>query len=158
MLLTSNISLPTGGILHKQGLDPPFYYDDPRFSFLKKMGLEESIRERGEAASEQTKSISAQLGECKTVQEASILIRAVICERLAKGLQTTYENVDPNKPLHSYGVDSLAAVEIRSWIMQKVEADITLFDILSGASISVLAMKIACTSKLIPARLEQMDI
>jgi hypothetical protein len=29
--------MPSGGILQKWGLDHPLYFDDPRFSFLKKL-------------------------------------------------------------------------------------------------------------------------
>jgi zearalenone synthase (highly reducing iterative type I polyketide synthase) len=148
--------LPSGGILHRQDLDPPFYFDDPRFSFLKKMGLEQAIKETGggEGATEGGVSLATQLSQSTTLSEATQHVTNAICAQLAKGLQTSPENIDVNKPLHSYGVDSLMAVEIRSWILQQLKADVTMFDVLSGTSISALAGKVTAASKLVPAGLE----
>lgn len=149
--------LPTGGILHRQALEPPFYYDDPRFSYLKKMDLSQAIAEvgtHGTGASETGDSLATQLGQAKSISEASSLTTTALSGLIAKGLQTSADNIDTSKPLHSYGVDSLMAVEIRTWIMQQVKADVTLFDILSGMSIVALALKIVKSSKLVSADLE----
>lgn len=149
--------LPTGGILHRQALEAPFYYDDPRFSYLKKMDLSQAIAEvgtHGTGTSETGDSLAAQLGQAKSISEASSLTTTALSGLLAKGLQTSADNIDTSKPLHSYGVDSLMAVEIRTWIMQQVKADVTLFDILSGMSIVALALKIVKSSKLVSADLE----
>ena len=149
--------LPTGGILHRQGLEPPFYYDDPRFVYFKKMDLEQAIAEvgaHGDGASDEGINLAAQISQAQSIGDASQLIASAIAGLLAKGLQTSADNIDTSKPLHSYGVDSLMAVEIRTWIMQQLKADITLFDILSGMSIVALALKITKSSKVVPAGLE----
>jgi len=145
--------LPTGGILCRQGLDAPFYYDDPRFSFLKKMDLEQALKETGanEDSSSSGPTLATQLGQCKILNDASKVITTALSALLAKALQTSADNIDSDKPLHSYGVDSLMAVEIRTWIMQQIKAEVTLFDVLSGTSISMLAAKIARASKLVPS-------
>jgi hypothetical protein len=41
------------------------------------------------------------------------------------------------------------AVEIRTWIIMKLKADVSLFDVLSGGSLNALATKIAKTSELV---------
>ncbi|KAK5055284.1 hypothetical protein LTR84_013034 [Exophiala bonariae] len=149
--------LPTGGILHRQALEPPFYYDDPRFSYLRKMDLSQAIAEVGSnaaGASVDGGNLATQLGQAKSIGKASALTTSALSGLLAKGLQTSADNIDTSKPLHSYGVDSLMAVEIRTWIMQQVKADITLFDILSGMSIVALSLKIVKASKLVPVDLE----
>ncbi|KIW12713.1 hypothetical protein PV08_09991 [Exophiala spinifera] len=148
--------LPSGGILHRQGLDSPFYYDDPRFAFLEKLGLDQAIVEMGGTpeGSDTKSTLSSLLEKAKTLAEATNIITAAICAQLAKGLQTTTENIDPEKTIHSYGVDSLMAVEIRGWILQQIKADISLFEVLSGQSISTLAAKVSSASKLVPAGLE----
>jgi hypothetical protein len=78
------------------------------------------------------------------------LISNALCARLAKALQTAVENIDSGKPLHTYGVDSLMAVDFRTWILVQIKAEISLFDVLSGGSIEALASKIAAISKLVP--------
>ena len=84
------------------------------------------------------------------MRDAIDLITTSVCQRLARGLQTAAENIDANKPLHSFGVDSLMAVEMRTWITVNLQADVSLFDILSGVSIAALAVKIAAKSKALP--------
>ena len=49
--------------------------------------------------------------------------------------------------MSSYGVDSLLAVELRSWIYASMQADISVFDLLSNISISSLARKIVLASR-----------
>jgi hypothetical protein len=44
--------------------------------------------------------------------------------------------LDLDKPIHQYGVDSLTAVELRNWFSREMRADVAIFDILGGASIS----------------------
>lgn len=151
--------LPTGGILRKGGLEKPFYYDDPRFSILRKTGLDsfaDDIRQGGGSSSEEVDCIS-QLPHCVSLQEASRLISTALCSRLAKALKTVPQNIDSGKPLHTYGVDSLMAVDFRTWILTHIKAEISLFDVWSGGSIETLAIKIATTSKLIPAGIDRKE-
>ncbi|TVY26675.1 Highly reducing polyketide synthase [Lachnellula hyalina] len=128
--------LPTGGILRMGGLEDPFYYDDPRSSGLKKTGLDSlTDDQRGEGGDSSGEvDASSQLAHCVSLQEASKLISIVF-----------------GKPLHTYGVGSLMAVDFRTWILIHTKAEISLFDVLSGGSIESLATKVATTSKLVPA-------
>lgn len=48
------------------------------------------------------------------------------------------ENIDLDAPLIQLGVDSLVAVEIRTWFLKEIGADIPVLKILGGASISDL--------------------
>ena len=59
------------------------------------------------------------------------------------------EPLEPAKPLSSYGLDSLAAVEIRNWIRMDLGAEITTLEINNASSLSALCEKIV--KKLIPA-------
>jgi NADPH:quinone reductase-like Zn-dependent oxidoreductase/NADP-dependent 3-hydroxy acid dehydrogenase YdfG len=144
--------LPTGGILRSGDLEEPFYYDDPRFSFLRKFGLNHHAEDDGGASGSPSAEASfiAKLAHCTSLQESSRLISNALCARLAKALQTAVENIDSGKPLHTYGVDSLMAVDFRTWILVQIKAEISLFDVLSGGSIEALASKIAAISKLVP--------
>lgn len=66
--------------------------------------------------------------------------------KLVKSMDISADEVDPNKPLHGMGVDSLVAVELRTWILRQFNADIAVFDLIEVASISSLAMIIATRS------------
>ncbi len=63
--------------------------------------------------------------------------------KLSKVLSMPQENIDASKPMHVFGVDSLVAVEIRNWFNKKLNANVTVFDILGNASISQLCFEAA---------------
>lgn len=65
-----------------------------------------------------------------------------ICERLSDVLALTIDDIDPGKPLHAFGVDSLVAIEIRTWFAEALQADVPVFDILSNITIEGLAAKV----------------
>ncbi|PVH73919.1 ketoacyl-synt-domain-containing protein [Cadophora sp. DSE1049] len=144
--------LPTGGMVKRWGSEEPFYFRDPRFAMLKKSGLDESA----ETDDKQTKkdTISFQLSKVSSIHEAAEVISVALCHKVAKGLQVSADNIDASKPLHIYGIDSLMAVDIRSWVLMKLKSEISLFDLLSGTSISTLAGNIARTSKLVSEGLD----
>ncbi|KAG4428433.1 hypothetical protein IFR05_016086 [Cadophora sp. M221] len=139
--------LPTGGMLQKSGLEEPFYFTDPRFQMLKKTGVAKE-NDRNTAALKL--SIGFRLSQISSIQDASEIISLALCERVAKGLQTAVANIDVSKPLHSYGIDSLMATDIRNWVVVNIKTDISLLDVLSGNSISAMALKIANLSKFVP--------
>ncbi|KAF7133670.1 hypothetical protein CNMCM5793_004968 [Aspergillus hiratsukae] len=145
--------LPTGGILDREALDVPFYFDNPRFQVLKKMGRDRT-EAHGDDVLQEAESLSAELSCCQSMHEASGLITATLCGRLARSLQTAAENIDSSKPLHAYGVDSLMAVEIRTWILVHLKAEISLFDVISSSSVVALASRIAAVSKLVSKELD----
>ncbi|KAJ5155838.1 polyketide synthase [Penicillium capsulatum] len=137
--------LPTAGILHKQHLEKPFYWDDPRFALLKKLDLDGN-----NTLEDVPDPLISLLAQCKSAQEAADLTSTALCDRIARGLQTDVGNIDANKSLQAYGVDSLMAVEIRTWAFVEAQAEIALFDVLSGISIAGLAKKMATISKAVP--------
>lgn len=50
--------------------------------------------------------------------------------------------MEPGKPLSNYGLDSLAAVELRNWVRMELGAELTTLDITNAASLIVLCEKI----------------
>lgn len=52
------------------------------------------------------------------------------------------EPMEPGKPLSSYGLDSLAAVEFRNWVRMELRAELTTLDITNSASLVALCEKI----------------
>jgi aryl carrier-like protein len=61
--------------------------------------------------------------------------------KLSQMLSISVDELDLDKPIHQYGVDSLTAVELRNWFGREMRADVAVFDILGGTSIaSVVAL------------------
>ena len=52
------------------------------------------------------------------------------------------EPMEPAKPLSSYGLDSLSAVEFRNWARVTLEADLTTLEVSNASSLIALCQKI----------------
>ncbi len=52
------------------------------------------------------------------------------------------ETLEPSKSLSGYGMDSLAAVELRNWLLMQLKAEITTLEITSATSFVALCEKI----------------
>ncbi|KAI1399900.1 hypothetical protein F4819DRAFT_488127 [Hypoxylon fuscum] len=71
-------------------------------------------------------------------KERSEVVVHAIASRLARALSVSPDDVEPNKLLSDYGVDSLMAVELRNWIRRDFQANVAVFDIMGGITISGL--------------------
>ena len=50
--------------------------------------------------------------------------------------------IEPARPLSSYGMESLAAVELRNWVRMELQADLTMLEIHNATSLIALCEKI----------------
>ncbi|KAL4914902.1 hypothetical protein BDW62DRAFT_134806 [Aspergillus aurantiobrunneus] len=89
------------------------------------------------AADTGTANVAAFLQQVQTISEANEAVMQALLARLSKALSIPLSELDAAKPLHQYGVDSLVAVELRSWFAKEVQADIAVFDILGSTVTSV---------------------
>lgn len=69
-----------------------------------------------------------------SMADATAAVNEALLRKLASALALSREDLDPDTPLHTYGVDSLVAVELRNWFAKEVHADLAIFDILGGAT------------------------
>ncbi|KAJ3509611.1 hypothetical protein NM208_g15645 [Fusarium decemcellulare] len=59
------------------------------------------------------------------------------------------EEIDKSQGLAKYGVDSLVAVELRTWLSSRIQTEISIFDMLQSASLIAVAEKAAIRSKVV---------
>ncbi|KAL2835360.1 hypothetical protein BJY01DRAFT_252737 [Aspergillus pseudoustus] len=87
----------------------------------------------------------------KSLEEVSYVIAQSIKAKLAQMLSIPAGELDLEKPVHQYGVDSLTAVELRNWFSREMRADVPIFDILGGASIaSVVTLAVGKSEYCLP--------
>ncbi|MBN8226734.1 amino acid adenylation domain-containing protein [Corallococcus macrosporus] len=67
------------------------------------------------------------------------MVAVFLQEQAAQVLRLPTAQVDANKPLHAYGVDSLMAVDFKSAVDAGLGIDLPLSDVLQGVSLSKLA-------------------
>ncbi|KAF3386431.1 Compactin diketide synthase mokB [Penicillium rolfsii] len=89
------------------------------------------------------------LANATTMAEAAATVEENIKDLVAAAMGVSLEEVDAQKPLYDYGVDSLQAVEIRNRAQKNMKSDISVFDILSAMPLADLAAKIASKSQLV---------
>lgn len=107
-----------------------------------------------EASSNQTSftiNIGTALSGADTTIEAEEIICSALREKLSAMLLVEKADIDPHSPLHTHGVDSLVAVELRNWFAKAVGADVAVFEILgNSSSAGDLAREVAKKSKWVP--------
>ncbi|KAL1865340.1 Type I Iterative PKS [Diaporthe australafricana] len=94
----------------------------------------------------QTANYAVLLAAAEGLEGAAEIVFEGLKLKLVKALNISADEVDPNKPLHGIGVDSLVAVELRTWILRQFNADVAVFDLMEVASIRLLAVMIATRS------------
>ena len=75
--------------------------------------------------------------------------------RLAKMLTMPPGELDTGRFLHSYGVDSLTAIEIVNWALRDCQARIAVFDVMAAVPMSVFSERVAVKSGLLAKGLEE---
>ncbi|KAL8369933.1 hypothetical protein RB595_000338 [Gaeumannomyces hyphopodioides] len=118
--------------------DRPFWAADPRLAYFVK----DRTKTFGETASGDGPSSSpSALEYLRTIlaseaplDETSLsrLVRAALCAKLEKLLQSSAGSLDMGNALVGMGVDSLLAMEVRSWILKTIGADVPVLQILGG--------------------------
>ncbi|KAL3472349.1 hypothetical protein BJX99DRAFT_262333 [Aspergillus californicus] len=100
------------------------------------------------SASKAGKTNFAELfASAKSMEEVSGVIAQSMKTKLSQMLSISADELDLDKPIHQYGVDSLTAVELRNWFGREMRADVAIFDILGGASIASVVALAAGRSK-----------
>lgn len=134
------IGLVTPAQFWNKGLEPPDWLID-RSLFT---GLSRNIHEDigvydGTQAKRSQRDWADELARASSSAEATDIVVQALTNKLAKATSTAPEEIDPARPLHAYGVDSLLAVEIRNWFGKVFKADVAIFDITGQGSMTKIA-------------------
>ncbi|KAI4141216.1 MAG: hypothetical protein L6R39_005464, partial [Caloplaca ligustica] len=117
----------------------PFYASNVRFSHHVLQDDEESSAEVSGASV----SLAQRLAAAKAVEEQSAIIQDVFVGKLERILQSSRDQIHASQGLIALGVDSLMAVEVRSWFLSELEVDMPVLKLLGGASISEICAEAA---------------
>ncbi|KAL6719039.1 hypothetical protein ACLMJK_003274 [Lecanora helva] len=139
----------TGGSALAAGISPPFYLnDDARFSIMAGTGIKASQIGSANASQGAAMSTQALLSKAGSLQEAAQVVTDALKARVAKMLQTPESEIDAGRFLHSYGVDSLTAIEIVNWALRELKATVSVIDVMASVPITTTARKIVSSSTL----------
>lgn len=115
---------------------PPRWVEDPKFSHYV---IDRGDRDISDKGGDSAMSIKALLLEADTPKVAFNIILNALMTMLQKKLDLPpTESILSDVAIIELGVDSLVAVDIRSWFSNEFEHDIPIFRILSGATLADL--------------------
>ncbi|KAI1746169.1 beta-ketoacyl synthase domain-containing protein [Xylaria scruposa] len=116
--------------------DLPTWHDNPKFS---RFVVEETATESAQGMEKSGLSIKGRLESAETTAEVYKVIRETFANKLRAVTQLeTEDDALVDMRTDEIGMDSLIAVDIRSWFLRNFEVSIPVLKILSGALISEL--------------------
>lgn len=139
--------LGTGGMANLAGFKIPWWLDDSKFAHIRNVDTHQVGAENDK---EETQQLQSLLSAATTLESATDVVVVTLMRKIAKSLMVNVEDIEPSLPVSRYGVDSLLAVEICSWIFQEMKSDISVFQLLSNVPITELAALIVSKSKCVP--------
>nr|WHN38866.1 polyketide synthase 5 [Elsinoe perseae] len=145
--------LGTGGMMARALEKYPWWFSDAKFSHLVSVDTHTAVGDDSQNGT----MVSALLAQASSLEDAADIVCDALVVKLAKSLMMSVEDVEKGKPVSSYGVDSLLAVELRTWVHSEIKAEVSVFDLLSNVPLSSLSAKIAGSSKAISEDLQVSD-
>ncbi|KAL6716651.1 hypothetical protein ACLMJK_006219 [Lecanora helva] len=100
----------------------------------------------GSGADQQNKKsmlpVNEQLSSAASMEEALEVLQGCFSAKLRVLLQISEPTLDKNTPLVELGIDSLVAVEVRSWFLKELKVDIPVLKVVGGASLAELCERV----------------
>lgn len=139
------VGVTDANFFRQRGIPPMTYLSYPLFTHLNTQSTSRSHNSEDDPML----MVQAQLGVATSMEEAAGIIATGIRNKLSLLLAIPVDNIDAAKSISSNGVDSLVAMEFRTWLAKDLAADIPLLDIMGTSSITAVSQKAAAISKLV---------
>ncbi|KAL7623018.1 hypothetical protein AAE478_006697 [Parahypoxylon ruwenzoriense] len=123
----------------------PYYAEDPRFAHLKAAAMAE-IQAAGSESGPVVSYRSAFRAAASHDEACQVAVQGVL-EKLSEVLSVARDDVDAQRSMASYGLDSLTAIEVRNWITRELGATLEILELLTSANVTDLAELIVSRTK-----------
>ncbi|KAI0376194.1 hypothetical protein F5Y04DRAFT_286173 [Hypomontagnella monticulosa] len=112
------------------------WFENPRFSHCiiesKDIDVKHDEKKTKLPASEQ-------ISNAANMEEALEVLTECFSDKLRVVLHISDEEIDRDAPLTELGIDSLVAVEVRSWFLKELKVDVPVLKVLGGGSVADLS-------------------
>jgi acyl carrier protein len=129
----------------EEGQQPPALLERTLLSAFSFLAGSNSTPDQAVDHAENARDVFQKSSDARERQQ--VVIRA-IAAKLARAMSISPDDVEPSKPLSSYGVDSLMAVELRNWINKEFSSTVAVFDIIGSVSIAGVAEVVEARSSI----------
>ncbi|PTB61706.1 polyketide synthase [Trichoderma citrinoviride] len=127
----------------------PLWMKNPRFAHFDQHAIH-AQNDRSSTGS--TENVRALVEKAEQEEEAIDAVMAAFCTKLESILQLTAGSINVQRPITDLGIDSLVAVEIRTWFLKELGADVPVVKILGGDTVQQLST--IATKKLLAKNME----
>ena len=97
-------------------------------------------------AAEQALDAKTAFAGAASLAEAATVVAEALKAKLSRMMGIPAGDIDLGHRVESYGVDSLVAVELRNWLAKEMSADVAVFEILGGATLTGVGCTVATKS------------
>lgn len=125
------IGVGTMASLRERGVDEAYWM---RKAFFRHLYQIDGTNSASSASSDRSTNYVTMYTASSSLAEAGAVVSQALMAKLSEMLSIPVEELDLNKQMHTYGVDSLVAAELRNWFAREWSADVAIFDILGGAT------------------------
>ena len=119
-------------------MDLPDWIERPMFRTLPQSERFSSEADTTDGKGGTARDFAAELLLAADGSQAVEIVTAALLQKLAKALALAELEIDVRRPLHTYGVDSLLAIELRNWFTKVFKVDVAVLDITGQRSIEGL--------------------
>ena len=111
MLFRSTTGVTTGGVGQQmEHFKTGANFEDSRFAYMARLDLQSTNGDEADAAVH----VKGKLAAATSLTHAAEIVEGGLAAKLSKSLNMPIDDLDTAKPVHSYGVDSLVAIEVRN--------------------------------------------
>lgn len=132
----------------ERGLEPPPILRFPMYAHMRDLSADIQTR-NATGSPDVINTVARNLSSARTTEEAILIVTNGIRAKIASMLSLAAEAVDEAKSIASYGIDSLSAIEVRTWILKDLGADVPFLQLVGSVSILEIAAKVVEASKLV---------
>jgi acyl carrier protein len=126
------------------GLPVPVAVDSPLLSDARFSTLVAGDQGRSEFSAGAKSNVDAFIQMVKANIATTTLVKEavqLVNQQLVRNMGLV-DDIEPGKTLSTYGIDSLAAVDLRNWVRMQLKAELTTLDILNAPTLLVLGERI----------------
>ena len=131
--------------IEAKGYDVPEWMNRPLFRHFQHLGRNPGAEPSSAGAKKQ--NVEAVLRQAASTQEAAEQIAEWLVAKLSQVLGVPAEDIDRQTPIRTNGLNSLAAVEMKTWFDRKIGAEVAVFEILGNTSLMNLCKRAAEKSR-----------
>ncbi|KAI0407872.1 polyketide synthase PksD, partial [Xylaria palmicola] len=127
------VGLVTPAELLARGFEPTEVVQRPLMAYFS-----ERQGAAGRAASGDGAKPGALFRAAEAAEDRATVVVEALRKKLARALGISSDDIEGDKPLHAFGVDSLVAVELRNWMAKEFAASLAVHEIMGSRTVEAI--------------------